>query len=67
MVGERKKRLGVLIGILHAHATMTVSADRLAKQVFVRRIVMINEKSIWKIEAHATERIPLARWLVYPN
>jgi hypothetical protein len=25
-LGDRKKRLGVFIGILHTHATMTVSA-----------------------------------------
>ena len=46
---------------------MTVSADGLAKQIFVRRIVLIDEELIWKIEPHAAKRISIARWLIFSN
>ena len=39
----------------------------LAKQIFVWRVVLINEKLIWKVEAHAAKRIPIARWLIYSD
>ena len=64
---DRKKRFGIFIGILYAHAAMTVSACELAKQIFVWRVVLINEKLIWKVEAHAAKRIPIARWLIYSD
>jgi hypothetical protein len=46
---------------------MTIGACRLAKQIFVWRVVLINEELIWKVEAHAAERIPIARWLIDSN
>ena len=46
---------------------MTVGAYGFAKQIFVWRVVLINEELIWKVEAHAAERIPIARWLIDSN
>ena len=51
--------------MFYAHAAMTVGANGLAKHVFVRCVVLIDEVLIWKVEAHAAKRIALARWLIY--
>ena len=64
---DRKKRFGIFIGILYAHAAMTVSAYGLAKQMFVWRVVLINQELIWKVETHAAKCIPVARWLIYSD
>src|SRR6476620_58855 len=64
---DRKKNFGIFIGILYTHAAVTISADGLAKQIFVRRIVLINQELIWKIEAHAPKCITVARWLIYSD
>src|SRR6516164_11863034 len=53
--------------MFYAHAAMTVGARGLAEHVFVWRIVLIDEELIGKVEADAAKRIPLARWLVYPD
>jgi hypothetical protein len=64
---DRKKCFGIFIRILYAHTAMTISAYRLAKQIFVRRVVLVDQELIWKVEAHAAKRIPIARWLIYSD
>ena len=66
-LSDRKQSFRILIGVLHAHAAMTVGAYGLVKQIFVRRVMLINEELIWKVEAHAAKRIALARWLIYSD
>jgi hypothetical protein len=66
-VRDRKKSFGIFIGILYAHAAMTISAYGLAKQIFVWRVVLIDQELIRKIEAHPAKCIPIARWLIYSD
>ena len=46
---------------------MTINAYGLAKQIFVWRVVLIDQELIRKIEAHPAKRIPIARWLIYSD
>src|SRR5271169_1094343 len=64
---DRKKSFGIFIGILYAHAAMTVGAYRFAKQMFVWRVVLIDQKSIRKVKTHAAKCVTVARWLIYSD
>ena len=44
---------------MNPHAAMTVSALVQREHVFVRRIVLINQKFIGEIEANPAERVAL--------
>src|SRR5665213_821653 len=48
---QRQQLLAVNEGILHPHATMAVSALILGEQIFIRRVVLIDQELVGEVES----------------
>ena len=60
---QRKQHFGIALRILHAHAAVTERPLVIGEQVFIRRVVLIDQEFVGEIEANAAERVLIARRL----
>ena len=50
---ERQQHLSVFRRILHPHAAVALGANVVCEQGFIRRIVLVDEEPVWKVEPDA--------------
>src|ERR1044071_3798084 len=61
---DRQQHLGVLGRILHPHAAVAVGTLLVSEQMFVRRVVLVNEELVGEVETDAPERVTGAGRLI---